>query len=87
MTLQIPISPETEAKLREQAAAAGKDLASFVREAVEKLIGEGNGSRHGNGSHSAPQWSEEWHAWAASHRKLDHVVDDSRESIYAGRGE
>jgi hypothetical protein len=33
------------------------------------------------------KWSEEWHAWAASHKRPDHVVDDSRDSIYAGRGE
>jgi len=85
MTLHIPLSPETEAKLRQQAAAAGKDLTSFVLDAVEEKIGEANGS--GAASLSPDQWSREWHAWAASHRPLSHVVDDSRESIYAGRGE
>lgn len=87
MTLQIPLSPEAEGKLREQAAAAGKDLATFVREAVEEMVDQGNGSRLGNGSLPPAKWSEEWHTWAAGHKRLDHVVDDSRESIYAGRGE
>lgn len=38
MTLNIPISPETAARLREQAAAAGKDLETFVREILEQEI-------------------------------------------------
>lgn len=83
--LQIPLSPETEAKLRERAAAAGKDLATFIQDVVEEVAVGENGAAAD--ALSPTQWSEEWHAWAASHRKLDHVVDDSRESIYSGRGE
>ena len=81
MTLQISLSPEAESKLREQAEAAGKDLATFVREAVEDLADRGNGVL------PPAKWSDAWHAWAASHKRVDHVVDDSRDSIYAGRGE
>lgn len=33
------------------------------------------------------QWSAELRAWAASHRNLDYVEDDSRESIYTERDE
>lgn len=87
MTLQIPLSPETEAKLREQAEAAGKDLATFVREAVEEMVDHGNAESQGNGALAPSKWSEEWHAWASSHRKLDSIADDSREQIYTGRGE
>ena len=32
-------------------------------------------------------WSAELHRWAASHPKRNLVIDDSRETIYAGRGE
>ena len=38
MTLRIDLSPELEAKLRERAAAAGKDIAAFAREAVEEKL-------------------------------------------------
>jgi len=40
MTLNIPLSPETEAKLRAQAAAAEKDVETFVRETVEETSAE-----------------------------------------------
>jgi hypothetical protein len=33
------------------------------------------------------EWSAEWRSWAASHRSLPGEIDDSRESIDAGRGE
>lgn len=87
MTLQISLSPEVESRLREQAKAAGKDLATFVKEVVEELADRGNGSQVEGGSVPPDKWTGEWHAWAAGHRRLDHVVDDSRENIYAGRGE
>jgi hypothetical protein len=38
MTLQIDLSPELEAKLRQRAAAAGKDAAVFAREALEEKL-------------------------------------------------
>jgi len=34
MTLEIPLAPDEEVLLRERAAAAGKDVQSFVREAL-----------------------------------------------------
>jgi hypothetical protein len=33
------------------------------------------------------QWAAEFQAWTASHKPVGHFVDDSRESIYAGRDE
>lgn len=82
MTLNVTISPEAERRLREQASAAGKDLPSFVQETLEKLAPPPT-----NGGTTWADWSAEWHAWAASHPKLGYIADDSRESIYAGRGE
>jgi len=38
MTLQIDLSPEFEAKLRERARAAEKDPATFAREALEEKL-------------------------------------------------
>ena len=34
MTLNILLSPESETKLRERAAAAGKEVSAFVRETI-----------------------------------------------------
>ena len=36
---------------------------------------------------SPEEWCERFEAWARSHRALEHEADDSRESIYQGRGE
>jgi predicted DNA-binding antitoxin AbrB/MazE fold protein len=33
------------------------------------------------------EWVRALREWAASHPRVDHFADDSRESIYAGRGE
>ena len=87
MTIQIPISTETEAKLREQARAAGKDITSFVVEILEDKLSFADASAEVNGNLSAKQRIAELRAWAASHRPLSYEADDSRESIYEGRGE
>lgn len=33
------------------------------------------------------EWAQAFREWAASHPRTTHFVDDSRESIYEGRGE
>ena len=38
MTLSIPISPELEERLKARAAESGKDLVSFVQDAVEEKL-------------------------------------------------
>lgn len=86
MTFNIPLSPESAAKLRELAAEAGKDVESLIREAVEDKLWAMK-SAPGDDGMSAEQWSAQWHAWAASHPQLDYVAADSRASVYAGRGE
>lgn len=88
MVLQISISSETEARLRRQASATGKDLASLVVEAVEeKLAASDTTSEDNHSALSADQWLTEFRQWVASHSPLPYEADDSRESIYAGRGE
>ena len=49
MTLNISLSPESEAKLRERAGAAGKDVSAFVREAIEEKLAAGGGEWLGTG--------------------------------------
>jgi Arc/MetJ-type ribon-helix-helix transcriptional regulator len=36
---------------------------------------------------TAEEWCERFETWAASHRPLPREADDSRDAIYAGRGE
>jgi hypothetical protein len=36
---------------------------------------------------TAEEWIARWRAWCESHPKRDIEIDDSRETIYEGRGE
>jgi hypothetical protein len=87
MTLHISFDAETEAKLRETADATGKCVENFVREAVEEKLGISTVST----GPLPQQQNDRWRAWVADMALLNKnhtgVVDDDRESIYAGRGE
>lgn len=83
MTLHIDLAPEDEARLREWAAAAGKDVATFAREALQETL-----RREAESEDERPRLStQQWRALTASAKRLGYIVDDSRESIYEGRGE
>lgn len=84
MTLQITLSPEVEASLREQAEAAGTDIATFALQALEEKL---EAERERQPKLTAEQRAKEWRAWVKSHQPAGHFVDDSRDSIYEGRGE
>jgi predicted transcriptional regulator len=86
MTITVSLSPETGSKLHERAAATGKDVPTLIREAVEaKLASEGEASAPSEMPYD--RWKAAFDQWVASHQPVDHFVDDSRESIYDGRGE
>jgi len=87
MTLNIPLTPETEAKLRQRAAEAGKDLAEFARDALEEKLTSSDAALLEETPLSGQQRIAELLKWVAAHPPLGRVVDDSRESIYEGRGE
>jgi hypothetical protein len=87
MTLHIDLAPEDEARLREQAAAAGKDVAIFAREALRETLLLETESDAEPPRLSTEQWLAEWHALTAGAKRLGCMVDDSRENIYEGRGE
>ena len=92
MTLQVSIEPELEQKLRERANAAGTDVDSFVREAIEEKIALTSASA--DPSKLTPDERRRlWHQWIAETTEIvkktlpaGHFVDDSRESIYEDRG-
>jgi len=87
MTLKIPLGPTTEAKLRRRAAAAGKNPEDFALEVIEDNLSSSDGSADQDTPLPPNQRVTELLKWVASHDPAGHPVDDSRESIYQGRGE
>ena len=84
MNLILHLTPEIEAKLRQQAAATGQALEDIALQAIEEQLVE---SEQPVSQVAAEQWVANLRAWAASHSPLPIEADDSRESIYSGRGE
>ncbi len=85
--LSIPLSPDKEAKLRERAAAAGKDVTEYVLQVVEEDLAMTEPVAALDSPQKREQWEKDLDAWAEGHPRLDSIADDSRDSIYAGRGE
>ena len=78
-----------EARLRARTAAMGKDPAGFVRELIEADLksGEAVGHLSERNRRSIEKKIKLLREWTASRQPLPYEVDDSRESIYEGRGE
>lgn len=90
MDLVLHLPAETEAKLKEQAAAVGRSPEELALIALEEWLAAGFDLADAS-TPPAPISHEEWMAdirqWAESHPRLEHPADDSRESIYDGCGE
>jgi len=84
VNLILHLPPETAAKLQEQAAATGKAPEELALRALEEQLAI---SPQSPSAMSAEEWIADMLAWAESHQRLPIEADDSRESIYAGRGE
>ena len=84
MTVTIHLPSETEHQLRAAAARRGFTLEDFLTQLV---VSSAAGEVAPTSDKSAEDWVAEFRAWAASHTPVRHFVDDSRESIYEGRGE
>lgn len=84
MHLTIHLTPETEAKLNEQARLLGQSPEDVVLAAVqEKLAAVDEGESISNEKRIA-----EFQAWLSSHLQSEVLeLDDSRERIYEGRGQ
>jgi len=93
MTLTISFAPEAEAKLRQVSAMTGKDVPTLVREAVEEKLRllplEAREEAAGRSERVAAweKWVSDIRSWGESNLPTGHVVDDSRQRIYEGRGE
>lgn len=85
MTLSIELPPDLENALRRRAEAAGEDLATFVRHVVTESLADEEEPISAISSQS--EFASRLDSWIALHPVLAHAIDDSRDSIYAGRGE
>lgn len=86
MNVSINFPAEVESRLQQRAAAAGQDVESFIQQMVtERLAEEDQPKKPRKRSHE--EFKKRMEAWIRLHPVLDHAIDDSRESIYEGRGE
>lgn len=83
MNLFIEIPDEIGNVMQKRAAAAGTDLATFVRQVVVDNAKEVELDI--DSAMSVDDFIRRQKAWVDLHPRLDHAIDDSRESIYAGR--
>ena len=84
MNVSINVPDELEDALRRTAAAAGTNIESFVQQIVAELLAERESPARTE-SLSPQVFAERQAAWVKLHPVLDHAIDDSRESFYAGR--
>jgi hypothetical protein len=82
--LQLP--PAQQAELVRRATAAGQDVDRFVAELVESSLQNGAAIDTARVNSNPERWFAELVAWADSHPRSTHEVDDSRASIYGDDG-
>jgi hypothetical protein len=82
LALKLHLTDQASERLAQRAAAAGKDVAAVASDLIEQAVDT-------DSPNDMPyeQWISEFRAWTSSHQPVGHFVDDSRESIYDGRGE
>jgi len=86
MSTQLEIKPETA----EMLAAQAKELGMSSDEYLRSLLGRTNRQTEERPLYETAtpdELAEAFREWAASHAVLSVIADDSRESIYEGRGE
>jgi plasmid stability protein len=85
MSLSVTFPTELESALRQRAAAVGKDVDTFVREIVIDEVSEVPASSRRK--RSREEFVSRLREIIESHGIKNGKFDDSRESIYSGRGE
>jgi hypothetical protein len=83
------IQPEVLARLAAQARERGETVNEFLRHIPDEMeaVAAEKDDRPFYEAATPEEWSRELRAWAASHPVSAVIADDSRESIYEGRGE
>lgn len=91
-TINLQLDSRVEKKLRDKARLRGQSLETYLQQLAEEHARDANSAAAPvappvSAAESIESWCSAWRACAASHATLPTVADDSRESIYAGRGE
>ena len=88
MQLNLNLPAEIESTLRRRAAAAGQDVEAFVTHVVtEELTDEVESAARRPKFRSHEEFKAKLDEIIQRHNIRNGNFDDSRESIYAGRGE
>jgi plasmid stability protein len=87
MTLQLNLSPETEAALKAQAEAMGMSAEDYAHEALRQMLVTGKPVSLQD-LLSPEEWVREFRAWAQSHDRTTPLLSAEairRENIYPDR--
>ena len=88
MTLSFSLSADAETKLRDWARASGVSPDDFARRIVEQAVTSTPNGKHSYGTlPDASKRVANLHEWTATVQPTGREVDDSRDSMYSGRGE
>ena len=87
MRLTIDLPAEVEQALIRRAAAEGKDVATYVVEVVTEKVSESIPELPTSSDSTHDAFMARLRQIIAMHPRAGSTLDDSRESIYAGRGE
>jgi Arc/MetJ-type ribon-helix-helix transcriptional regulator len=85
--MTINVSKDVESSIN---AAVQSGRYASADEMIAKLIQEDarRSQAHADSPQDSPdQWAEQLQAWVDTHPSRSITIDDSREGIYAGRGE
>ena len=86
--IMVRLRPKTEHLLQEKAARHGQSLEAYLQELAERDAHRvDTAARPTAETTSVDLWVARWRAWAQGHPASVVMADDSRESIYNGRGE
>lgn len=84
MVLNLDLSPDLEARLTQRATATGRSVDAVAIEALRDAL---SADTNVNPERDREAWRSRLEAIIDRHPAVDHFVDDSRDSIYEGRGE
>lgn len=87
MSIQLQLPTELELAARRQAKESGEEVETFLIRQLAISLGSFGQNEHQSAEVPVVQqrFADRLHHWIALHPSVPHL-DDSRESIYAGRG-
>lgn len=89
LAMKLRLSKQASEKLAQRAAETGRDVATVASDLIEQAVATPNPAASTPSQRVAAwdQWVAHMREWGEENLPAGHFVDDSRESIYDGRGE